>query len=498
MHSLNLYLLTRYKGNDIDVVERTMSGRNEPLKIKRYEFDTVCSFVEAVLNKDSTIDLLDGFFYSFIIDHIGKEFDLLKFGDGKTVLNIELKSQMVEQEDMKQQLIKNRYYLSPVANKVVSYTYVMDKNLLFCLGEDDILRPCEIEDVIGTMKKMRCVPDFEIEKLFRAKDYLVSPLNSTEAFLNGKYFLTQQQQKIKNEIMIKLLEEPGESIVGVTGEAGTGKTLLLFDVIKSVAGHGKCCLIHCGILCRGHETLNDKMNNVSVFPVKDVTEKTISEYDFIFLDEIHRIHLNNLYLILESVNKAHKQLVCAYDYKQVLSFSERNHNIPQRLNGIPGYKEYKLSKKIRTNKELMRFILKMLDLRKQVDGYTEYKNIDVVYANDVSEANCILDLYRQKEYVVIGYTKSKYQSSTIDQYVEDYDTHHVIGQEFENVMVVMDENFAYDENGKLVAKEHPNPDYSFAQLLFQGVSRVREKLGILVCGNPELYEKLIQIKKETR
>ena len=91
MHSLNLYLLTRYKGNDIDVVESTMSGRNEPLKIKRYEFDTVCSFVEGVLNKDRSIDLLDGFFYSFIIDHIGKEFDLLKFGDGKTVLNIELK-----------------------------------------------------------------------------------------------------------------------------------------------------------------------------------------------------------------------------------------------------------------------------------------------------------------------------------------------------------------------------------------------------------------------
>ncbi|MBP3717938.1 MAG: hypothetical protein J6I58_00260 [Eubacterium sp.] len=58
----------------------------------------------------------------------------------------------------------------------------------------------------------------------------------------------------------------------------------------------------------------------------------------------------------------------------------------------------------------------------------------------------------------------------------------------------MDENFKYDEQGKLISNIHPNPDFIFSQLLFQAVSRCREKLAILVCDNNELFEKLIHIK----
>lgn len=58
----------------------------------------------------------------------------------------------------------------------------------------------------------------------------------------------------------------------------------------------------------------------------------------------------------------------------------------------------------------------------------------------------------------------------------------------------MDENFKYDEQGKLISNKHPNPDFIFSQLLFQAVSRCREKLAILVCDNNELFEKLIHIK----
>ena len=41
----------------------------------------------------------------------------------------------------------------------------------------------------------------EIENLFHPEDYLVSPFNSTEAFLKGEYFLTSQQDEIKKKII---------------------------------------------------------------------------------------------------------------------------------------------------------------------------------------------------------------------------------------------------------------------------------------------------------
>ena len=41
----------------------------------------------------------------------------------------------------------------------------------------------------------------DIEALFPPESFLVSPSNSTDDFLNGCYFLTDQQQEFKSHIM---------------------------------------------------------------------------------------------------------------------------------------------------------------------------------------------------------------------------------------------------------------------------------------------------------
>ena len=60
----------------------------------------------------------------------------------------------------------------------------------------------------------------------------------------------------------------------------------------------------------------------------------------------------------------------------------------------------------------------------------------------------------------------------------------------------MDDNFQYAEDGHLQGKMHPNPNYIFYKLWFQGVSRAREKLCILVIGNEELFKKLLSVKNK--
>jgi len=45
-----------------------------------------------------------------------------------------------------------------------------------------------------------------------------------------------------------------------------------------------------------------------------------------------------------------------------------------------------------------------------------------------------------------------------------------IGKEFDNVMLMMDGNFRYNDDGRLQGRKHPNLDYIFYKLLYQGVS----------------------------
>ena len=95
MKALNLYLLTRnIEDKDIPVYETVLSGREEAVKFRPEEIETINRLVDCISDKVSLKEL-DGFFYSFTIPQIGKEFDLLKIGDNR-VVNIELKSRMVE------------------------------------------------------------------------------------------------------------------------------------------------------------------------------------------------------------------------------------------------------------------------------------------------------------------------------------------------------------------------------------------------------------------
>lgn len=83
--------------------------------------------------------------------------------------------------------------------------------------------------------------------------------------------------------------------------------------------------------------------------------------------------------------------------------------------------------------------------------------------------------------------------SPYSQYEEDYDTHHVIGQEFDNVLILMDKSFYYDNDGLLQGIPHPNPDYLYPNLFYQGISRVREKIALIVVDAPVLFEKITSV-----
>lgn len=83
------------------------------------------------------------------------------------------------------------------------------------------------------------------------------------------------------------------------------------------------------------------------------------------------------------------------------------------------------------------FTRTMMNLNNRARKYLDYSDIDVLFANSTEEAMKLIDLYGEKGYIFISYTQSMYHANSIDLYPHTYDTHHVIGQEYDKVMIMM-------------------------------------------------------------
>jgi len=493
MEAVNLFLLTRNKDMSIcSEYENVVSERKEKLGVKKHEYKSLCCLVDTLIYNKVKIYEMDGFHFSYSIRQISKEFDLLKVKRGKKVINIELKAEMIDVNRIQKQLLRNQYYLSHITKNIVSFTYVEDQNKFFTLVEGELIE-CNVARLITELSDFDDY-DNDIDSLFRAKDYLISPLNNPQKFIDRQYFLTDAQERIKNDILDNIQETNRRRFWGITGSAGTGKTLLLYDIARNLAAIGKVCVIHSGILCDGHLKLEREINNLNINDAKSIGKIYLDNYDFILVDETQRIYYNSLESLVNTIIDNDLVGVFSYDPFQTLSQTEENSNIAEKLIGLEDFKELRLKSKIRTNEEMTAFIKTMLHLKDVPKKMYKYNGIDIVYADSIEEANKIIRYYLKKDYTFIEYTKSLYKKSTIDKYNGDINTHEVIGQEFDNVLIIMDHNFKYSEDGHLKASEHPNSNYLFYKLFFQGVSRARENLCIVVVRNRQLLINLINIK----
>lgn len=499
MRAINLYVLTRMTEKKLySFYEKALSLREEKIKVRIEEIEIIENIVVNLKLVKAPFEVVNDWFYAFTIPQIGKEFDLLKLGSNGIGVNLEIKSQAVSEEKIEKQLKQNRYYLSHIVDEVYSFTYVKESEAVSKLYiYDGGLRESSFGELIQKLSEIDNPITQDIELLFRPKDYLVSPLNKPEKFLNGNYYLTAQQEEIKKEIVSK--SNMDKRIWGIQGSAGTGKTLLLYDLAKTFCEKSKVCIVHCGMLSEGHKYINLHSKNMLIIDAKSLSIDIIKNYSVICVDETQRLYTSGLNIVLDAFNKGIvEKCIFSYDFAQALSKTEQNRNNPKRLNEISGFQERKLKDRIRTNKEMFSFIRNMMNLSDK--SYTEmkYDNVDILYANSIGEADVISNFYKKRGYTFITITPSQYVSNLIDHYSGNINSHQVIGQEFDKVIVILDNNFRYNGDGILQAKEHPNPDYLFPRLFYQNISRAREKLCIIVLDNSDLFEKLLSIKESIK
>jgi hypothetical protein len=188
------------------------------------EIDDVENLANAIRGAGGKLGVFEDFYMGYKIPQIGKEFDLLRFGQ-HSIVNIEVKRDCTV-EKVQAQLVRNKYYLSFIGRKIFAFTFVSNSSQLFFCRDDGRLQtvnPARLTEILAqqTLDK-EAAPD----SLFNPADYLVSPFNSTDKFLAGEYFLTHQQEESKDKILKSFKSADRATFISITGSAGTGKTLL--------------------------------------------------------------------------------------------------------------------------------------------------------------------------------------------------------------------------------------------------------------------------------
>ncbi|CCY70912.1 putative uncharacterized protein [Clostridium sp. CAG:921] len=495
MKSINLKSLVNiYLANNREIPKEYQQfiGDDYSLSIKKNEIEPLVQLVENIEKIDiqGNMNKYNHFYIGYQIPQIGKEFDLLRL-DEQNILNIEYKREINDLEKIKKQLIRNRYYLSFLNRNSILIGYIQDIDKLYLLKNEDLEEISYIKLLEILNNNLTC-QDINLNNVFKASNYLISPFNKTNEFMNNQYFLTKQQEEIKNKIIEDM--QSGEKNFLIQGDAGTGKTLLIYDLAKQLyKNNKKVAIIHCGLLNQGHGELISKYN-WNIYSIREYFIVTNNNFDVVFIDEIQRINVNQFEQIMNYSKKNNSIIICSGDKKQILKASEGG--ILEKLEKQT-LNKYTLSKKIRTNKELANFIKVILDLNKKQELCINTDNIDIIYFNNYIEANRYIS--SKKDYSFISYTPTLFRENglvgfeiTCDNENTVGNSHKVIGQEFENVGVIIDKHFYYDENNKLRAMQMYNNVYSPKNMLYQALTRVIETLEIIVVENIEIFNILIE------
>lgn len=371
------------------------------------------------------------------------------------------------------------------------YTFISNENKLYKLvirNNGDEIEEITFNELCNILMSQEVVTFNNIDDLFNPSDYLVSPFNSPEKFMSEGYFLTVQQEQIYKEIQTKL-SDTVTNFIALTGGAGTGKTLLTYHIAKETIQRGKKVLIlHCAPLNSGHQILMDEYN-WSIYMPK-YAPNTI-DFDLIIIDEAQRMYPYQFDKYIKEVRTLNKKCIFSYDEKQYLRDNEKQYHTKERIEKELLCTPYKLTDKIRTNKEIAYFIRQLFNIKKNIPNI-DYTNIELTYCKDCYSAKLLLQELLERGWKTPNYTPGTRSFFHYEAYLSN-DTesaHSVVGQEFNNVVVVIDESFKYNSQGDLIAD---NTYYSQRQMLYQIITRTRKKLHIVIINNEVMLNRCIDI-----
>ncbi|QWL64071.1 DUF2075 domain-containing protein [Aeromonas jandaei] len=487
MKSINiLSLIQAYSSLSSD--EYNSFIKNYNIDIKRNEVDDLKILSAEMYEILPFVSIFNNFYIGYKIQHISKEFDLLRFGSNY-IINVEIKK-ISTTEKIKRQLKRNNYYLGHINKVIHNFCFISQKKTLYKLNSVGEIEVVELTHLVKLLTQQNLMNLDNPDNLFNPSEYLVSPFNSTDKFINNQYFLTSQQEVIKDKV-IDAIESNTTKFMAITGGPGTGKTLLTYDVIKTIRKKKRTLIVHCGQLNDGHARLIAKGWNITA--IKELKNHDLSSLDLVLIDETQRIYISQFNKVLDDAETSNFQCIFSYDKQQTLSASETNTDIDSKINSIRGIVKYALSDKIRTNKEIANFIKLLFNNQRNDVVLSSCENISFDYFTDLENVRDYISLISDDGWEVLRLTPSQYKREHHESYshIESKTSHKVIGQEFDNVAVVIDKHFYYHKTGRLLYNS--NTYYDTVKMLFQNITRTRKKLKLIIIDNKQVLSRCLSI-----
>lgn len=253
--------------------------------------------------------------------------------------------------------------------------------------------------------------------------------------------------------------------------------MLLYDIAMKLSVRQRVCIIHCGEAGKEWKLLHERLRRTDFLADNQLRKTTdLGCYSSILVDEAHLLSLEKLSVLLAW--SEHRPVIFSSDSEDVISPEELDRSIVERLENLPGLQKFHLTNRIRTNAELSTFIQNMMHLPEKRSPRW-YPNIAVVYAGNGRESeNLMNDFVRQ------GYQRRTTEGSgQLDaQAVRDE----------EKIVVLLDEQYYYDEKGYLRFMCSSEKDFSVRRL-FHLLNQAKESLALVVKENMEVYEVLLEI-----
>lgn len=283
------------------------------------------------------------------------------------------------------------------------------------------------------------------------------------------------------------------AFISLTGGPGTGKTLLTYDIVKSVRNSLRTVIVHCGQLNDGHLRL--KQLGWNIVSIRDFKDYDFTTIDLVVVDETQRIYEHQLDKLIKDAASTNTHCLFSYDKQQTLHSSESRMDLESKIAAIRNSTQYKLSEKIRTNKEIANFIKALFNNKRNNISVSNCGNIDFDYFTDSSNVKNYLSLIASEGWEVLRLTPSRFNNEHHESYsqIHSQNSHRVIGQEFDNVAVVIDEYFSYDPSGLLTYNSRTY--YDSVKMLFQNITRTRKKLKLIIIGNQQVLNRCLSVLK---
>jgi hypothetical protein len=141
---------------------------------------------------------------------------------------------------------------------------------------------------------------------------------------------------------------------------------------------------------------------------------------------------------------------------------------------------------IRINRPMFSFLQNLFHTKEKARSI-DYSCVDVLCAGDMDEAAAILSYYREK-----GYRKINLPGEDTGL-CAGLGEEEIVGNEFDCILLILDGRFYYDKEKDLRCTGEAAG--KVLNLLYEGISRTRERLCIVVLGNEKLFDNILSIRE---